>query len=347
VLGTGSSILSFGCDALLIAAVVAVAVPADGPLFDAALLFTWASACGTVEATMELALMLNDFVDKLDANLRFRASTTAPQAGEKVNLRATIEVVGIDDLCSFGVGQGKDKLIEEVGRRAVKRLLRRKLALKAISSAIGLLAPKFIIQLEERLGAALARVIDNTAVGDALTEFSEKVCGYLHAGVPIDYELDGTTLQGPSPNVGTRTFPGDGTADYMCPAQGSGSADSVNFTVTRQICDKTEEATVTISCRSRPVTITMGDNGTANDDIYEVRILGRTVLTSSVPVRSVSTTVNLAAGDHVVEMIGRAAPDGIGTYFIQFSGATVIGGAPLSGSDLTPGVVKTFNIRVQ
>jgi hypothetical protein len=346
-LSTGSDVLSFACDALLIAAVVAVAVPADGPVVDVALLFAWASGCGTVESTLELALMLNEFVSQLDANLRFKASTTAPQAGENVKLRATIEVVGLDDLCSFGVGQGKDKLIEEVGRRAVKRLLRKKLALKAISSAIGLLAPEFIIELEKRLGAALARVISNTAVGDALEEFSDKVCGFLHAGVPLDYELNETTLKGPNPNVGVRTFPGDGTADYMCPAQGSSSADSVTFTVTRQLCDKTEEETVTVSCRSRPVTITMGDNGSANDDIFEVRIQGKTVLTSSVPVRSISTTVNLMAGDYVVEMIGRAAPDGIGTYFIQFSGATVIGGAPLSGSDLTPGVVKTFTIRVQ
>lgn len=346
-ISTGSDILSFGCDALLIAAVVAVAVPADGPVGDVALLFTWASACGTAESTLELALMLNEFVDTIDANLRLQASTTAPQAGESVKLRATLEVAGIDDLCSFGVGQAKDKLIEEVGRRAVKRLLQKKLALKAISSAIGFLAPKYIIELEKRLGAALGRVIDNTAVGDALAEFSDKICGYLHAGVPIDYELNATTLQGPDPNVGVRTFPGDGTADYMCPAQGSSSSDNVTFTISRQICDKTEEEKVTISCSSRPVTITMGDNGNLLDDIFEVKIQGQTVLTSSAPVRSISTTVNLAAGDHTVEMIGRAAPDGIGTYFIQFSGATVIGGAPLSGTDLTPGVVKTFLIRVQ
>jgi PKD domain/Dockerin type I domain len=346
-ISTGSDILSFGCDALLVAAIVAVAVPADGPVGDVALLFTWASVCGTVESTLELALMLNDFVDTLDANLRFQASTTTPQPGESVKLRATLEVVGIDDLCSFGAGQARDKLIEEVGRRAVKRLLRKKLALRAITSAIGYLAPKYIIELEERLGAALGRVIDNTAVGDALEEFSDKICGYLHAGVPIDYELNATTLQGPDPNVGVRTFPGDGTADYMCPAQGSSSSDKVTFTVSRQICDKTEEEKVTISCSSRPVTITIGDNGNLLDDIFEVRIQGQTVLTSSAPVRSISTTVNLAVGDHTVEMIGRAAPDGVGTYFIQFSGATVIGGAPLSGSDLTPGVVKTFLIRVQ
>ncbi|HWS56060.1 MAG TPA: PKD domain-containing protein [Pyrinomonadaceae bacterium] len=346
-LSTASDLFSTGCDLLLIAALAAVAVPADGPLFDAAAMFTWVSVCGTVETTMEMGLMLLDFVDKLDANIRLKASTTAPQAGEKVELRATLEVVGIDDLCSFGVGQAKDKLVEEVGRRAVKRLMRRKLALKAIGSAIGYIAPKFIIDLENRLGAALARAINNTAVGEALSEFSNKVCGVLHAGVPIDYELNETTLQGPNPNVGVRTFPGGGIADYVCPAQGSSSADNVTFTVSRDICGKTEKVEVTISCRSRPVTITIGDNGSANDDIYEVRIKGQTVLTSSVPVRSISTTVNLAAGDHTVEMIGRAAPDGIGTYFIQFSGATVVGGAPLSGDDLTPGVVKTFTIRVQ
>jgi len=345
-LSTGGDILSFGCDALLIAAVVAVAVPADGPLVDATLLFAWASGCGTIETTLELALMLNDFVDKLDANLRFEASTTAPQAGEVVKLRATIEVVGTDDLCSFGVGQGRDRLVEEVGRRAVKRLLRRKLALKAISSAIGLLAPRYIIELENRLGAALGRVINNTAVGDALEEFTDKVCELANVGAPIVDDLS-RIMQGPNPNVGTLTFPGDGTADYMCPDPSSNPPDSVTFTATRQICGEQEQKTVTVNCRSRQVTITMGDNGNLNDDIFEVRIQGQTVLTSSVPVRSISTTVNLAVGDHVVEMVGRAAPDGVGTYFIQFSGATVIGGAPLSGTDLTPGVVKTFLIRVQ
>ncbi|HEX5884640.1 MAG TPA: PKD domain-containing protein, partial [Pyrinomonadaceae bacterium] len=225
--GKISDIVSFGCDAVLIAAVVAVAVPADGPIIDATLLFAWASGCGIAESTLELALMLNDFIAQLDANVRFQASTTTPQAGEAVTLSATLEVVGIDDLCSFGISQSRDKLVEAVGRRAVQRLLRKKLALRAISSAIGFLAPRFIIQLEERLGAALGRVINNTAVGDALAEFSDKICAFLHAGVPIEYELNATTLQGPDPNVGIRTFPGDGTASYMCPAQGTSSADSV------------------------------------------------------------------------------------------------------------------------
>jgi hypothetical protein len=347
LISTGGDILSFTCDALLIAAVIAAAVPAAGEVVDAALLFTWASGCATVEGTVELALMLNEFVDKMDPDLRFEASPTAPQAGQSVKLRATVEFLGADDVCTFGVGIARNALIAEMGKRAAIRVLRRKLALRAISSAIGLLAPSLIIELERRLGEALARVVDNTAIGDALEEFTSNVCDFVHGGIPITYELNEMKLRGPNPNVGTRTFPGDGTADYMCPAQGSSSADSVTFNVSLQLCDETQQKTVTVSCQSHPVTITMGDNGSALDDIFEVRIQGQTVLTSSVPVRSISTTVNLAVGDHTVEMIGRAAPDGIGTYFIQFSGATVISGAPLSGSDLTPGVVKTFTIRVQ
>ena len=91
----------------------------------------------------------------------------------------------------------------------------------------------------------------------------------------------------------------------------------------------------------------MGDNGSLNDDIFEVRMAGQTILTSSVPVRAISTTVTLAVAQHEVQMVGRAAPDGIGTYYITFAGATVVGGDPTTGTDLTPGVVKTFIIQAQ
>jgi hypothetical protein len=345
-LSLGGDILSFGCDALLIAAVIAAVVPADGPLIDAALLFAWASACGTVEATLEMALLINELVGSLEADLRFEASPTNPQAGESVKLRATIELIGIDDVCGFAAGRGINELVEELSERAIERLLRKKLALRAISKAIELLSDDLLDELEDRLEEAVVRVVNRTSIGEALKELTDKICDLGNRGVPVVDDLS-KIMQGPNPNVGTLTFASDGTADYTCSDQSSSSAESVTFTATRQMCDKTERKTATVTCRSRPVTITMGDNGNLNDDIFEVRIQGQTVLTSSSPVRSISTTVNLAAGDHTVEMIGRAAPDGVGTYFIRFSGATVIGGAPLSGSDLTPGVVKTFQIRVQ
>lgn len=346
LLGNVGDAVSFGCDALLIAAVIAAVVPADGPIVDAALLFAWATACGTIEATLEMALLINDIVGSLEPDLRFEASPTSPQSGQTVKLRATVELVGIDDVCGYVAGRATDELIEDLAEEAIERLLRKKVALRAISKAIELLSDNLVEELEDRLEEAVVRVVNRTALGQALEELTGKVCDFANAGVPIVDDLS-QIIQGPNPNVGTLTFPGDGTGDYVCPDQSSSSADVVTFTATRPICGEQSQKTVTVTCRSRQVTITMGDNGTANDDIYEVRIQGQTVLTSSVPVRSISTTVNLAVGDHVVEMLGRAAPDGIGTYFIQFSGATVIGGAPLSGSDLTPGVVKTFLIRVQ
>jgi hypothetical protein len=346
LLGNVGDTLSFGCDALLIAAVIAAVVPLDGPVVDAALLFTWATACGAIEATLEMTLLINEIVGKMEPDLRFEASPTSPQAGQSVKLRATIELIGVDDVCSYAAGRATDELIEDLAEEAIERLLRKKLALRAISKAIKLLSDDLVEELEDRLEEAVVRVVDRTALGEALQELTGKVCDFANAGVPLVDDLS-EIMQGPNPNVGTLTFPGDGTGDYTCPDQSSSSAASVTFTATRQLCGEQQQKTVTVTCRSRPVTITMGDNGTANDDIYEVRIQGQTVLTSSVPVRSISTTVNLSVGDHVVEMVGRAAPDGIGTYFIQFSGATVIGGAPLSGTDLTPGVVKTFLIRVQ
>lgn len=346
LLDTGGDILGWGCDALLVAAIIAAVVPADGPVVDAALLFTWASGCGAVEAGLEMVLLINSLVGSIEPDLRFEASPTSPRQGETVKLRAQIELTGIDDLCGFAVGQGRDELIEDLAEEAIERLLRKKLALRALSKAVELLSEELLEELEDRLEAAVVRAVGDTEVASALEELANKVCGLLNLGVPLLDDLS-RIMQGPNPNVGTLTFVGDGTANYTCPDGSSSTADSVTFTATRDLCGEMAQKQVTVHCESRPVTITMGDNGSANDDIYEVRIQGVTVLTSSVPVRSISTTVNLPVGDHMVEMIGRAAPDGIGTYFIRFSGATVIGGAPLSGTDLTPGVVKTFIIRVQ
>jgi hypothetical protein len=125
------------------------------------------------------------------------------------------------------------------------------------------------------------------------------------------------------------------------------SKTSISLLGKLQLCE-TQPATtqVDLLCATRVVTITMGDNGNLLDDIFEVVINGSTVLTSSVPVTTVSTTVSLPVGRTAVQMRGLAAPDGVGTYFIRFTGATVVSGDPLSGTDLTPGVVKTFVVEV-
>lgn len=338
-LDTGGVILGWGCDALLLAAIGAILVPADGPVVDVAFFSAWATRCAAVEVAAELPLLINSLVTSMDADLRFTAMPASPRSGEMVKLRAEIELIGLDDLCSFPVGQGRDKLIENLARKAARQYLRRKLR-----PVLRLIPDNVLEKLAKELGDALARTVGHTQIITALETLTGKACDYFNRGVPIPDDLS-RILQGPNPNVGTLSYPGDGTADYLCPD--SGMAGDVVFTATRRICGEDDKKEVTVACSTREVTITIGDNGPANDDIFEVRVAGNTVLTSSQPVRSISTTVDLPAGDHQVQMIGRAAPDGVGTYFIEFSGATVVGGDPLSGSDLTPGVVKTFLIRVQ
>lgn len=349
LLSTGSDILGWGCDLLLAAAVGTVFIPADGPtpIIEASTLFAWAALCGKVEVALELALLVNDLVGGIEPDLRFEGSPTSPGPGESVELRAELEITGLDDVCTFGANKARDELIDELAEEAIERLIRKKAVLRTIKKAAEALDTDLFEELEDRLEAAVLRTINSTAIGDMLDELTGNVCDVFQFGAPVLDDLS-QIMQGPDPNVGDLTFNSDGTATYTCPTDPSSTANEVTFTATRQLCgDEPAEETVTVSCETKPVTITIGDNGFLNDDIFEVRIEGETVLTSSAPTRAISTTVELAVGDHVVEMIGRAAPDGIGTYYITFSGATVIGGDATSGSDLTPGVVKTFIIRVQ
>jgi len=342
---TGGQVLGWSCDALLVSALIAAAVPAAEEATPA-LLFSWATSCASTEAFLEVPLLIDSFLNKMDADLRFKAMPENPQPGENVNLRAEIELVGVDDLCAFSVGTGTDKLIEALAKEAVRRLLQKKLALRALSGIVNLLSPDVLKKLEERLSKAVGRTIDETAIGKSLEDLTNRLCDNFNAGAPILDDLSKIGM-GPVPDVGTLTFPGDGSGLYMCPQSEAGAAGGVLFTAKRKICGADKERQVTVACETHPVTITMGDNGNLLDDIFEVQIDGQTVLTSSIPVQTISTTIDLAPGDYLVLMIGRAAPDGVGTYFISFSGASVIGGDPLSGIDLTPGVVKTFMIRVQ
>ena len=122
---------------------------------------------------------------------------------------------------------------------------------------------------------------------------------------------------------------------------------TINLVGTQKLCGgEIGTDTVTMTCATSSVTITMGDNGSLLDDIFEVVVDGRTVLTSSVPVRSVSTTIALPKGRTEITIRGLAAPDGVGTYFISFSGASVVSGDALSGTDLVPGATKHFVIEV-
>jgi lipopolysaccharide export system protein LptA len=100
------------------------------------------------------------------------------------------------------------------------------------------------------------------------------------------------------------------------------------------------------------VTITVWDSGSAKDDAFKLLVdgvdCGDMVATSwSSYSRSWNIQLSPRAEPYRVDLRGVAAPDGIGTYSISFTGATLTSpSAPTTGNDLTPGVVRTFWIVV-
>lgn len=97
------------------------------------------------------------------------------------------------------------------------------------------------------------------------------------------------------------------------------------------------------------VSITVCDNGGAKDDAFALYIDGAyigTMYATSYSNYCKTFTPSLKIGYHSAMLVGVEAPDNIGTYSISFSGVTNLTGSPRSGSDLTPGVQKTYNFEV-
>lgn len=346
LLSNTSDIVGTSCDLLLAAALGAVVIPHDGPVADTALLSAWAAICAPLEFALDAAAVITDLVSDIDADLRLSASTTAPTASEPAVLTAALDVFGIDDVCQIAGSSATDKLVDKLAERMVNRLIRRKITVRAMTEIFTQLGEDFLQNFLGLLETAARKTITSTGMDEAILAFAQPYCEDIY-GAELVMNAS-RVLTGPEPNQGILTFRSDGRAEYFCPTDGNGGgAQSVLFTATKDICGTTQSKTVTVSCMTRNVTITMGDNGSLNDDIFEVRVNGVTVLTSSTPVRSTSTTIQLPAGTTAhVHMLGRAAPDGVGTYFISFSGARVIGGDQTSGTDLVPGAVKYFIIEV-
>ncbi len=98
---------------------------------------------------------------------------------------------------------------------------------------------------------------------------------------------------------------------------------------------------------SSNVVITYGDNGAANDDTFSLYVDNALVSTMPSPSRPFPVEVEMASGVHTIKMLGITAPDDVGTYYIGFSSnVIVISGPSTSGSDLTAGVVKSWQVEV-
>jgi hypothetical protein len=104
-----------------------------------------------------------------------------------------------------------------------------------------------------------------------------------------------------------------------------------------------------VPCRKREVKIfiTMGDNGSVLDDIFELQVLGRR-MTSGFPVRGQTISVMVPAGESIlIRLSGRAAPDGVGTYYIVAYDEKYNFLLYNSGTTLVPGVSYSYRITAR
>lgn len=350
LLKTGSDILGGVCDGLLYSAVVAAVVPFDGPAVDSGALAAWAGGCSSVETALELAFTINKLIGKIEPDLRFNASTDRPMKGQSVELEAHIELVGLDDLCTHYAGKTKGAIKNRLAKAVVARLLKKKLALRAIAKLSETLSDELLDRLKKKLSGLVKDVIDETTIANALNELSTKLCDSLQQGVPLTEDLS-NILTGPLPDVGDLFFNYGGTASFLCPATGSLKDPTVDFFAARNLCGQVDQKSVTIQCQTSTVWITMGDDGNALDDVFEVWVGGVRLIAPGYPVREVRERFELAHGDYTLELRAISVPDDIDTFFLEIAGATVLSGGPLLYSvqfePLLTGDARNYLIRVE
>lgn len=342
VLDNASFITQIGCTSLLAGLGAAVLFPGDGPLIDVAALSLWVATCSKVQVAIETAATIGSIVGGVDADLSLTASPTRIGVGESSTLTARLNVFGFDELCSLGGSLGAQRITEKLADRIIGRLLTKNTGVMLVKKAFEILGGDFLNTFLTSLRSATSTAISKSSLDIAVGAAAQALCpsgGLCNPLINTKSALTGATAA---------LVTGSGnTGSFTCPAKGTSSQNAYTFNAQKDFCGEPLKAQAEVNCAATPVTFTMGDNGTALDDIYEVVVDGTSVLSSNVPVRSVSRTIELSAGLHTVQMLGRAAPDGIGTYYISISGARIVSGDATNGTDLVPGAVKTFVIEVQ
>ena len=337
------------CAGLGLAARGAVFVP-GGIGLSAATTATWLAVCSKIAVGIAVANAALSIIEEFDADLTIEVDKNRLDSGESATIRTSVVFTGFDDICQAWVGIGQRDTVyiaKKLAQKALFKLLRNKIGLKAalivLQAEDGL--PGF---LREKLQGVVRTIVSRAGWDSIFETLTSAICERYNVGAPLTANAS-RVLTSLGPGQGALTFNPDGTASYQCPGPIPQGFSPVTITAQKDICGQAQQKSATLSCTAGTgtVTITMGDDGSVNDDIFEVQVNGRTVLTSSTPVRRTSTTLDLPVGVNHVSMLGRAAPDGIGTYYITFSGdVESVSGAATSGDDLTPGTVKKFALIV-
>ena len=343
--GPIDKVIQAGCDALILAATACSIIP--GPWVPACVsaLLGLVSVCAIAAAPAAAIAAVDDFIpdppDRLLVKTEPGASPTEP-----TRIRVELPTVGLAGVCRHAGGSIKDWIV----KKARVLLLRRSPGLRQLFTVLRTLAGKDRRSVMRRLLDAIERTIDD-ALGRAvsgsdlerwLQSFATKVCDVWRGGLPLAPALCQLSME---PDVGSLQLGGSGDPIALWQCGTNSPAPRTTLTVKRDVCGQVVEGTATLACGFQDVTFVFGDNGSLNDDIFELRVNGRVEKTSSVPSRRLTKTLKLAAGEHTVQLVGRAAPDNIGTYYLQVIGAQVKSGPPLSGTDLVPSVTHTWKIE--
>lgn len=342
--------LGYVCAALDVAAMVGWLFlgPAD------AILAVVAKACSSIQGSVGLSLLALNFLPHLLGNDLLvvpETSNLAPGEATPVRVQVRFTRGDLDGACNLA----GSKLSEYLVQRFL-RLLIRAVALPDIAAEFSLSIAnigKVEKRLAELVGGALNEVLGATGMDTLLTDCLQQLCAWIAGnGEVLTIDPNGVLGTAAPDTVGTLTLPAPGSelpATFTCSAQtSSGSPAWAVLLAQRDFCGRGFSGQATITCGAeQDVTFTIGDNGNLLDDIFELKVGGASVIAPGAPVRSASATLKLVPGDYELLLIGHAAPDGVGTYFLSVVGGRIVSGPALSGSDLTAGAVFTYTLRVE
>jgi hypothetical protein len=340
----GSKVVSGACSVAAIAGFLGTLF--EAPPVAAGTVAFFVDVCVPLQVAATFGSVVGNLFKPLEVKLN-SAAIPGPQGPDQIwTVSSNVTFGGLQETCGAVGAAGTQALVEKyLGGRIVAGVMRSNTGLKFLADVFAKYSDKVYVALLEKIQSSVSPLLDATGLTDAFGQVLASVCPNLNAGnstVPVRKVF---TTQ-PAQDQGVLQYNANDTGTYFCPPAGPVFQTNVTLRGQLKLC-KSEPAqtSVDVSCATNSVTITMGDNGTALDDIFEIVVDGKTVLTSSSPVRSTSTTIFLPKGRMTIVMRGLAAPDGIGTYFITFSGAALVSGQT-SGTDLVPGTSKQFVVEV-
>lgn len=346
VYSSANTWVGYLCNALTVAFLASVALPE--PILDGPALFAAASACVKYSAITAVPETIFELLPTIGNKLSLKATPSTLMPGETADIEVRAAFANLSATCAvgkLGTGAIQKKLIKKITYKVLKNPV--VFPFYQAAKLFGETTTNALVNVANDLVGSIVSGLGLTGLFKAV---GDKVCAFGQFG-------DGTLPISPQ-LVAFSTVPSDASvvvngrqASFVCPGpdpDGTGLAEySISGTATLCLSGGPLTGTTKVACGGvGSVTITMGDNGSLLDDIFEVVVDGQSVLTSSVPVTSISTTLDLTIGVHSLVMKGLAAPDGIGTYFISVTGGTLTNGPPTSGSNLTAGTSFSWDLIV-